>query len=154
MVTIRKIEDHQIKSKICEQVLRDLPEWFGIEDSTLAYIKGVKTNIFLAASIEDNDIGFIAFKKHFEGSYEINVMGVLKSHHGQSIGKSLLSEGEKLLKNTGGKFLQVKTLSESRKDENYEKTRKFYLGQGFVPVEEFKTLWDEFNPCLQLIKSL
>ncbi|MBC7456865.1 MAG: hypothetical protein H7235_01205, partial [Bdellovibrionaceae bacterium] len=48
----------------------------------------------------------------------------------------------------------VKTLSEARAHENYEKTRKFYLKSGFVPIEEFKTLWGEHNPCLMLIKDL
>lgn len=28
------------------------------------------------------------------------------------------------------------------------------MALGFVPVEEFKTLWGEHNPCLLLIKSL
>ncbi|MDQ3122326.1 MAG: hypothetical protein M3Q59_07300 [Actinomycetota bacterium] len=29
------------RSRLCEQVLRDLPEWFGIEEATAAYIAGV-----------------------------------------------------------------------------------------------------------------
>lgn len=50
--------------------------------------------------------------------------------------------------------LSVKTLSESRPDEEYDRTRQFYLGIGFIPIEEFKTLWGEHNPCLLLIKEI
>lgn len=39
-------------------------------------------------------------------------------------------------------------------DPNYDKTRLFYLAEGFRPLEEFPTLWDPSNPALQLIKSL
>ena len=37
---------------------------------------------------------------------------------------------------------------------NYDKTRKFYLKYGFTPVEEFKSLWGEHNPCLMMVKIL
>lgn len=52
------------------------------------------------------------------------------------------------------KYLTVKTLSDLRADENYEKTKQFYLAMGFSPVEVFKTLWGEHNPCLLMIKSV
>jgi hypothetical protein len=50
--------------------------------------------------------------------------------------------------------LQVKTLSASRPDPGYDKTRAFYLAFGFRPLEEFPTLWYPSNPALQLIKSI
>lgn len=39
-------------------------------------------------------------------------------------------------------------------DQNYERTRRFYLAAGFTPLEEFPDLWDERNPCLLMVKSL
>ena len=51
-------------------------------------------------------------------------------------------------------FLQVKTVGPSRPDENYARTREFYLACGFRPLEEFKTLWGERIPCLQLVKRI
>ena len=50
--------------------------------------------------------------------------------------------------------LQVKTLSESHPDAGYAKTRAFYRAMGFHPLEEFKTLWGEANPCLLMVKKL
>jgi hypothetical protein len=58
------------------------------------------------------------------------------------------------LKNQGVENLQVKTLSPSRSDENYAKTRAFYQAMGFTPLEEFPQIWDENNPCLILIMRL
>ena len=48
----------------------------------------------------------------------------------------------------------MKTLSPSSPDENSHAHRDFYLAEGFTPLEEFPHLWDEWNPALQLIKSL
>jgi len=149
---MEKIESN--KSEICEAILRALPEWFGIENSTKAYIAGVKETIFFAALDAETPIGFLSLKKHYSSSYEIYVMGIKKEFHGQGIGTKLLEEGEKYLKKIGGKYLQVKTLSENRPNPHYDKTRAFYIKSGFTPLEEFKSLWDKWNPCLLLIKSL
>lgn len=81
-------------------------------------------------------------------------MAVQKDFHAKGIGSRLLEESEKILRNKNVNFLQVKTLSESRPDKFYDKTRSFYLKNNFVPIEEFKTLWDEENPCFLLIKTL
>jgi ribosomal protein S18 acetylase RimI-like enzyme len=48
--------------------------------------------------------------------------------------------------------MQVKTLGPSRPDEHYAKTRAFYEALGFRPLEEFKQIWDENNPCLVMVK--
>ncbi len=58
------------------------------------------------------------------------------------------------LKCQGVEYLQVKTLGPSSPDDHYEKTRAFYLAMGFRPLEEFRRIWDEANPCLIFIKSL
>jgi hypothetical protein len=50
--------------------------------------------------------------------------------------------------------MQVKTLGPSRLDEHYAKTRAFYEAMGFRPLEEFKQIWDENNPCLVMVKRL
>jgi len=81
-------------------------------------------------------------------------MAVDRDRHRQGIGRALLRAAEDELSADGVRFLQVKTLSDSRKDDNYERTREFYLAQGFTPLEEFPDLWDKDNPCLLLVKSL
>ena len=50
-------------------------------------------------------------------------------------------------------FLQVKTLGPSHPDPGYARTRQFYAGVGFQPLEEITGLWPG-NPCLIMIKTL
>jgi hypothetical protein len=65
-----------------------------------------------------------------------------------------MNQAQDWLKHQGVEYLQVKTLGPSRSDENYDKTRAFYLAMGFTPLEEIPQIWDENNPCLILIKRL
>ncbi len=149
---IKFIEEN--KDIFVEPILRSLPEWFGIEESTQAYINGVKDKPLWVAFENEKPIGFISLKKHFKKSYEVYIMGLYPDFHGRGIGKRLLNDAETYLKDLDVELLQVKTLSDSSPDKNYGNTRHFYLSCGFEPLEEFKTLWDEWNPCLLLIKKL
>lgn len=148
-----EINDHN-KSEICEKILRSLPQWFGIESAILDYIKDVEKMPMLVAKSESESVGFLSLNLHNKYTAEIHVMGVLPQFHRKKIGKQLVEAAEDYLCNKGYKYLSVKTLSESRPNEEYDRTRNFYYGVGFLPVEEFKTLWGEHNPCLLLIKSL
>lgn len=150
---ITKIEDPQEKSRVCEKILRSLPQWFGIESAILDYIKDVQTMETWAA-IDSNIIGFVSLKKHNPQTAEVHVMGVLPEFHGKKVGTELIRAAEESLHSQGFKFLTAKTLSESRPDVNYDKTRKFYLRAGFTPLEEFKNLWGEHNPCLMMVKAI
>ena len=144
----------QSKSEITETILRSLPDWFGIEEAIQDYVKDVKDTVFFIYSHQDKSIGFISLKKHFQSSYEVYVMGVKEDYLNKGIGTKLLKAAELYLLKNNVQFLQVKTLSEARPDKYYDKTRNFYLKNSFIPLEEFPRLWDESNPCLQLIKTL
>ncbi len=76
----------------------------------------------------------------------------MKDYHQQGVGKSLQSELENYVR---GKydFLQVKTVDEGHYDE-YDATIRFYERVGFKRLEVFPTLWDEWNPCLVMVKSI
>ena len=140
--------------KHVEKILRALPEWFGQEDSTLQYIKDADTMQSMLAKDGDDVIGFITIRKHFPESAEMHCLGVLQTHHRTGVGKQLVNALEEHLIKEEVKFLQVKTVADGRDCEAYAKTRKFYIGVGFTPLEIFPTLWDEANPCLLLVKSL
>lgn len=142
------------KSKVSNDILRSLPQWFGIESAILDYVNDVKSMDTWIAEINGDAIGFISINKHNPHTAEIHVMGIKEPYHQKQIGSQLVKLAEDCLSKEGFSFLSVKTLSESREDENYAKTRKFYLKNGFLPVEEFKTLWGEDNPCLFLVKAI
>lgn len=154
MIEIHEINEAASKSKATETILRQLPEWFGIEDSILDYIDKVKDKIFFLAKEGDHIIGFIAITLNNQYTADIYVMGLLKSHHRRGIGNQLVKTVEHHLIKEDYKMLMVKTLGASSGDLSYEKTRKFYKNAGFYPLEEFKEIWDENNPCLIMVKRL
>ena len=148
----------QAPSKNCglyaEKILRSLPNWFGIEKATLQYIKDANTMPTMLVVDVSNIIGFLTVKRHFSEAAEIHCMGLLPKYHRKGIGRLLITELEKYLKKEKYKILQVKTISNDSDCKYYAQTRKFYISVGFIPIEVFPKLWDESNPCLQLVKQL
>jgi GNAT superfamily N-acetyltransferase len=148
-MSVVEVADPAERSRICEAVLRDLPDWFGIEEATAAYIRDVAELPTFAIG----DDAFIALKTHNPRAAEVYVMGVRRERHGQGLGSALLGAAESCLRNGGVEYLQVKTLGPSDPDEGYGRTRAFYEARGFVPLEELLDLWEQ-NPCLLLVKRL
>jgi ribosomal protein S18 acetylase RimI-like enzyme len=139
---------------VCAKVLSDLPEWFGMEESNKAYVERSESLPTLIARVDSAIAGFMSLLTHSPQSAELYVLGVLREYHRQGIGKKLLHASESYLKQQGVQFVQVKTLAALAEDPNYEKTRAFYVGQGYVTLEVFPELWDPHNPCLQMIKGI
>ena len=137
------------RSRLCENVLRDLPEWFGIEEATAAYIRDIAE----LPTFGVGDDALLALKLHNPRAAEVYVMGVRRPRHRQGLGTALLSAAEQYLRDRGIEYLQVKTLGPSYPDEGYERTREFYEARGFVPLEELHNLWEQ-NPCLLMVKRL
>jgi GNAT superfamily N-acetyltransferase len=142
------------KSGACEAILRALPEWFGIEEANLQYLKDIDALPTFLAQVNDCLVGFLTVKQHTIYAAEIYVMGVLPAYHRMGIGRALVKGAETHMREQGIEYLQVKTLSPKHADQGYAKTRLFYQAMGFRPLEEFPTLWDADNPCLQMIKFL
>lgn len=153
-IKISRVLDNTEKSRMTEHILRQLPEWFGIEESLMEYVDGAKNTDFYAAYDLDKPIGFISIKTNNVYTSEVYVIGILKEYHGNGIGKSLLETVENQLAQEKVKFLMVKTLGESHPDKNYKETRKFYKKVGFYPLEEIKEIWGKENPCLIMVKNL
>jgi GNAT superfamily N-acetyltransferase len=147
---------HFGQSAVVNEILRALPDWFGIEESIVNYVKEVDAlPAFLAREENSNRVaGFISIRQHFEHAAEVHLIAVHAEHHRAGLGRDLLRAAEQWLRSRGMKFLQVKTLSPARECAHYERTRKFYEAMGFVPLEEFPTLWGERNPCLMMVKGL
>jgi len=138
----------------CEKVLRSVPQWFGREDSLRQYVKEIDDLETFTAYDGDDLIGFISLNYHNKKSAELHVLAVKSNYHRLGIGTKLYNIVEKSLKKKGVVFLQVKTLSKSSGDKNYEKTRQFYIKIGFWELQEFPDLWGKDTPCLQMIKTI
>jgi GNAT superfamily N-acetyltransferase len=149
-VTVVAVDDPVERSRLCESILRDLPEWFGIEAGTAVYVRDVAELPTFAVG----DDGFIALKLHLARAAEVYVMGVRRELQGHGLGTRLLATAEDDLRRRGVEYLQVKTLASSHPSEHYGRTRRFYESSGFVGLEVLPTLWGEANPCLVMVKRI
>ncbi len=138
---------------ICEPILRSLPDWFGRADANLHYLEYVDANPTFLIRDGAQAVGFLALKQHYPQSAEIYIMAVLPDYHRKGVGRSLVEAAVAHLRNSGTLFLQVKTLGAEHPDEGYQRTRLFYLGVGFIPLEEHEDLWGDI-PALQLVRYL
>ena len=89
-MTVVEVEVPAERSRICECVLRDLPEWFGIEEATQSYIDRAASQTTFAVG----DSGFLCLERHFPTTAEIWVMGVRRDAHRQGIGRALVRTAE------------------------------------------------------------
>lgn len=144
----------------CERVLRSLPDWFGIEEALVMYVKDVErlpTFVCRSARAADDAgamMGFLTVREHFPEAWDVHCLAVHADHRRRGVGRALQRHVERWLAVRGVRFLQVKTIAAESDDPNYAETRKFYLGMGYTPLEVFPTLWHPRNPALQLVMSL
>ncbi|WP_296127658.1 GNAT family N-acetyltransferase [uncultured Anaerococcus sp.] len=150
---VREIKDKKEKEEIAREILNDLPEWFGLPESTEAYIRDSQAKPFLAAFCKNNPIGFIVLNATSPDCADIFVMGIKKAFHRQGVGKALNKEYERLAKSLAYSYSQVKTV-QSGIYEEYDITNGFYKAIGYKELEVFPSLWDEWNPCQIYIKYL
>jgi GNAT superfamily N-acetyltransferase len=141
-------------ARVAEQVMRALPEWFGLEESLLEYVQAATRLPTLIASEGSLSIGFLTMKQQTPQSVEIVAMGVLPEWHRRGIGRSLVEAAIELVAARGARLLQVKTLGPSHPSKSYARTRAFYEVLGFIPVEETTAFWGSANPCLIMVKPL
>ena len=152
MFVIKEVKNEDQKMAVVAEILRDLPEWFGIPESTQAYIEGAKDLQVWAAYQEGDLLGFVSLSYSSEDCAEIDCLGVKRLFQGQGIGSQLLATLEsEARKNVD--YLQVKTVAEGS-NKDYDRTNVFYRSVGFKKVEIFPQLWDPQNPCQVLIKKI
>ncbi len=153
MMMVKKINNPTEKVAIAKQILNDLPEWFGIPESTENYIEQSKSMPFLAAFVNNQSVGFVAFKQTSQDTAEIFIIGVLKAFHRKGIGRKLYVEFENVAKVRGFSYLQVKTVQSGVYDE-YDITNNFYKTIGFKALECFPDMWNKANPCQVYVKYI
>ncbi len=137
----------------CEQVMRSLPKWFGIEEAILDYVTSSETMETYLAEEAGQVVGFITLHQRSPVSAEVHCMAIRPEFHGRGLGRALLKHAEGVLLSGSIEFVQVKTLGPSRPNAEYERTRGFYQHMGFQPLEE-NDLWGRDNPCLIMVKHL
>lgn len=150
---IKEIFDTNLKESISRDILNDLPEWFGMPESTEEYIRDSKDKPFIACFLDNDAVGFVSLNSTSNDCADIFVMGIKKNYHRMGIGTKLNYAYEELAKKLGYTYSQVKTVQSGHYKE-YDITNNFYKSVGYKELEVFPTLWDEWNPCQVYIKYI
>ncbi len=146
---LRRLETRDVPA--CERILRALPHWFGIEEANRAYVENLGRLPGAVAEAGGEIVGFIALEAHDAKSLEIHVLCVEPGNHRRGIGRELVRWSRDFAAAQGAHWLHVKTRGPATPDAGYEKTRRFYLAQGFEPLFESLTLWGPENSALILV---
>ena len=141
------IEDASDKRTICQTVLNDLPEWFGIPSAVADYVKGVADKPFLAAYRGTEAVGFYALREENPHTLDMYVLGVKKAYRNQGLGSHMQNMVNQYAREKGYMYLVVLTLAAKAESEAYAQTRPFYEREGFFPVYQSDSIWDENNPA-------
>lgn len=152
-LTIKEISDKKEKEALSREILNDLPEWFGMPESTEEYVVDSQDKPLLACFIHDEVVGFIVLNATSKDCADIFVMGIKKKYHRMGIGTKLNAVYETMAKRLGYTYSQVKTVKMGQYKE-YDITNRFYIAMGYKELECFPTLWDEWNPCQIYIKYI
>src|SRR5262245_3822625 len=142
------------RGELCRQILKSLPDWFGIPESIENYALDVESLPMFVAMNHKSPIGFISLKLHTSAAAEAYVLGVIREWHRQGVGRELFAAAEAAARERGAKYLTVKTIAAEHPSTHYAATRRFYEAIGFDPIEVFPTLWHPSNPCLLMLKPL
>jgi len=138
----------------CEEVLRSLPMWFGIEEALVMYADDTLRLPTFAALDGERILGFVSLMEHFPCAWEIHCIAVRAASRNAGYGRALIAHIETWLTAKNVSLLQVKTVAATSPSKAYAQTREFYSHLGFQPLEVFPLLWAPQNPCLQLVKLL
>jgi GNAT superfamily N-acetyltransferase len=142
-----------LRSELCRAILGELPEWFGIPEAIDHYAAFAEHADMLGAVADGIVGGFVCLRTTSEVACEIYVMAVRPAFHRRGLGTALVHAASEWARNSGRRYLTVKTVGPSRENAAYAGTRRFYAAAGFEPIEEFDELWDGI-PCLLLLKPL
>lgn len=151
--TVCLVSDPEEKERIAASVLAELPDWFGLPDSTAEYVACSRGMPFWAAKSNGEVLGFAVLKETAPQTGEIYVMGVRPQYHRSGLGRRLFDALYRGAKDHGYQFLQVKTVREGNYPE-YDRTNAFYRSVGFTEFECFPTLWDAWNPCQVFVMAV
>ena len=141
------------EASVCVEILRSLPDWFGIEEAILQYGRDIEIMDTSVAQADGRIAGFITLNQHNPFTAEIHVLAVRETYHRRGIGRRLVQSAEHDLTSRSIEYLEVKTLGPSKASTHYHRTRQFYSALGFRPIEE-TNLWGLANPCLIMVKHL
>ena len=147
------VDDAEEKSRICDDIIHTLPDWFGLPEANENYIRNMRKKDVFVAYAGERPVGLIALKYHFQTTTEIWWMGILPDYHRHGIGTALFEAAKQHTIGNKHQNMIVNTLSDRSDDKHYARTRAFYLRMGFEPLLEDNEE-DPVNPMMWMIHPL
>ena len=105
---IKEVFDKNEKANIVRDILSDLPEWFGKPESVEDYIVDSQEMPFIVCFDGDEAVGFVALNSTSKDCADLFVMGIKRRYHRKGIGTKINEAYEKLAKEKGFTYSQVK----------------------------------------------
>lgn len=90
MLTIKKVENLEEKTRITLEIMNALPEWFSPPEDIVNKSIIHREYPFIAAFDGNRAVGFAALKIHNEYTTDIYNIGVLREYHRMKIGHRLV----------------------------------------------------------------
>jgi len=137
-----------IKEKTCNNIIRELPEWFKNEDAIKTYNHSVREKDFIKIELFDQVIGFIAYEITYGLNCYIYLMGIYKPFHRYGIGSQLIQYLNNILKQQNIKYISIQS------DESHTKTHNFYIKNGFYPFYDLEPIQAKEKAQLLMIKEV
>jgi ribosomal protein S18 acetylase RimI-like enzyme len=150
-----RIEREGSRPEVVDALLRELPEWFGIDEAIEAYVARSAQLPTYTAVLDGEPVGVLVLEHHSDRVTELYVLATARRLHRRGIGRALIEAAERDLVRAGTAYVQVKTLGTSHPSPEYVATRRFYEALDYQGLEEYPadTLWPG-NPCLVMVKHL
>ncbi|HSK23591.1 MAG TPA: GNAT family N-acetyltransferase [Egicoccus sp.] len=150
-----RIESDVPRPDVVGALLRNLPEWFGIDEAIDEYVSRSAQLPTYTALLDGAPVGVLVLQHHSDRVAELYVLAAERRLHRRGIGRALVEAAERDLARAGTTYVQVKTLGASHPSTEYAATRAFYEALGYQGLEEYPadTIWPG-NPCLVMIKHL
>jgi GNAT superfamily N-acetyltransferase len=135
----------------CASILAELPEWFWIPASNADYAAHAEREQAWVAEEGGAALGLMTLVDQGFAAIDIHLLAVRPQLHRRGVGRALVGRALSIARGLGKSYVTVKTRGPSAPYEPYDRTRAFYLGVGFAPLEELTDIWGPENPCLIMI---
>ena len=141
------------------RILRDTPEFKPVEvvvaeELIDAYLDDPVASDYYVLIAESGSAlaGYICYGPTplTEGTWDVYWMATAREKRGQGIGGALLAAAEEKIKQAQGRLVVIETSS----IPSYEKTVRFYLGQGYAIIASIPDFYAPGDGKLMLLKRL
>jgi GNAT superfamily N-acetyltransferase len=119
------------------------------------YLDQPEQKDYLIVVVEAGDgrvVGYLAYGPTpiTDGTYDLYWMAVRSGEQGRGYGRELVAWLEETLRKVGGRMILIETSSQAK----YEKTRRFYLGLGYLEVSRIPDFYRKGDDLITYAKYL